>query len=95
MMDVKTCPNHGHTHCVPPMCGGAMLIENGQQFNMKLIIKIVLSNLQVTKTHEWKHIYGSMDIVHLTTILVKLHFQALYHIWYDHKLNVACCKCTW
>jgi hypothetical protein len=52
MMDVKTCPNHGHTHCVPPMCGGAMLIENGQQFNMKLIIKIVLSNLQVTKTHE-------------------------------------------
>jgi hypothetical protein len=52
MMDGKTSPNHGHTHCVPPMCGGAMLTRNGQQFDMKLIIKIMPPNLQVTKTHE-------------------------------------------
>jgi hypothetical protein len=52
MMDGKTCPNHGHTRCVPPMCGGAMLTRNGQQFDLKLIIKIMPPNLQVPNTHE-------------------------------------------
>jgi hypothetical protein len=52
MMDGKTCPNHGHTHCVSPMSGGAMLTRNGQQFDMKLIIKIMPPILQVPNTHE-------------------------------------------
>jgi hypothetical protein len=85
MMDGKTCPNHGYTHCVPPMCGGATLIKNGQQFNMKLIIKICHPIYKLPRHTNESTCMAPWTLFTLQPSWSNSTFKPFNRIWYDHK----------